>query len=152
MTFTYTGNGEIASKTDSSGTTNFTYDELGNLMKVILPNSRVIEYIVDGETRRVGKKIEGLLVRQWLCSDARIVAELDGVGNLASRFVYGTRTNTPDSMIQHGIAYKIVADHLGSPRLVLNATTGSVAQQMDYDLFGYVLSDSKPVVQPFGLR
>jgi YD repeat-containing protein len=35
-TYTYTANGELASKTDSSGTTTYAYDALGNLRTVVL--------------------------------------------------------------------------------------------------------------------
>jgi RHS repeat-associated protein len=46
--------------------------------------------------------------------------------------------------------YRIVADHLGSPRLVVRTDTGAVVQRMDFDEFGRVLADSNPGFQPFG--
>ncbi|MFU8832906.1 MAG: RHS repeat-associated core domain-containing protein, partial [Wenzhouxiangella sp.] len=49
-----------------------------------------------------------------------------------------------------GRTYRIVSDHLGSPRLVIDTVTGEVAQQMDYDAFGNVLTDTNPGFQPFG--
>jgi RHS repeat-associated protein len=39
---------------------------------------------------------------------------------------------------------------LGSIRLVVNSATGAIAQQIDYDEFGRILSDSNPGFQPFG--
>ena len=54
-------------------------------------------------------------------------------------------------MIKGGIAYRVETDHLGSPRLVVNATTGAIAQRVEYDELGNVLSDSNPGFQPFGL-
>jgi len=78
------------------------------------------------------------------------VAELDGAGNVVSRFVYATRVNVPDYMIRGGQTYRIVTDHLGSPRLVVNAATGHIVQEMAYDEFGRVLADSNPGFQPFG--
>ena len=80
----------------------------------------------------------------------RIVAELDGAGSLVSRFVYGTKANVPDYMVKGGNTYRIITDHLGSPRLVVDVVTGAVAQQLDYDEFGIVLIDSNPGFQPFG--
>jgi RHS repeat-associated protein len=44
----------------------------------------------------------------------------------------------------------VISDHLGSVRLVVNATTGSVAQKLSYDEWGRVLADSNPGFQPFG--
>jgi RHS repeat-associated protein len=53
--------------------------------------------------------------------------------------VYGTRVNVPEYMVQNGTTYRILTDHLGSPRLVLDASDGTVVQRMDYDEFGRVV-------------
>ncbi len=53
-------------------------------------------------------------------------------------------------MVKNGTTYRIVSDHLGSVRLVVDTTTGTIAQQMDYDAFGQVIQDSNPGFQPFG--
>ena len=66
------------------------------------------------------------------------VAELDGNGQIVSRFVYATGVNVPDYLIKGGATYRIVTDHLGSPRLVIDIGTGNVVQRMDYDEFGNV--------------
>jgi RHS repeat-associated protein len=78
------------------------------------------------------------------------VAELDGNGDLVSLFVYGERVNVPEYMIRGGVAYRIISDHLGSPRLVVRASSGEVVQRMDYDEFGRVTLDTNPGWQPFG--
>jgi len=44
-------------------------------------------------------------------------------------------------MVRGGNTYRIITDHLGSPRLVIDAATGAVAQRMDYDEFGNVILD-----------
>ncbi len=48
------------------------------------------------------------------------------------------------------MTYRIVSDHLGSPRLVIDVTSGAVMQRMDYDEFGNVILDTNPGFQPFG--
>jgi len=150
-TYTYTDNGELLTKTDNVGTTTYTYDVLGNLTSVTLPAGTVIDYVTDGRNRRVGKKVNGTLVQGFIYGDQlNPVAELDGAGNIVSRFVYGTRANVPDYMVKGGVTYRIISDHLGSPRLVVYATTGTIVQRMDYDEFGNVLSDTNPGFQPFG--
>ena len=53
-------------------------------------------------------------------------------------------------MVRGGVTYRVVTDHLGSPRIVINTSSGAVAQRMDYDEWGNVLNDSNPGVQPFG--
>jgi RHS repeat-associated protein len=149
--YTYTANGELQSKTVSSQTTTYQHDELGNLQSIALAGGTLIEYIVDGQNRRVGKKVGGILVKGFLYQDRlNPLAELDGGNNVVSRFVYGSRSNLPDYMIRDGHTYRIIADQLGTPRLVVDVTTGVIAQQIDYDEFGQVLQDTNPGFQPFG--
>lgn len=80
----------------------------------------------------------------------RIVAELDGSGAVMSRFVYASKGNVPDYLVQGGATYRLICDHLGSPRLVVNDSDGTIVQQMDYDEFGNVLADTNTGFQPFG--
>ena len=149
--FTYTANGELESKTIGSLTTSYQYGVLGNLLTVTLPDNRQIEYINDGQNRRVGKKIDGILVQGFLYrNQLDPVAELDGNGNIISRFIYGSQSHVPDYMVKNGVSYRIISDHLGSPRLVVNTETGTVVQWIDYDAFGNILQDSNPGFQPFG--
>ena len=150
--YTYTANGELLSNTDTSTNTSTTYiyDVLGNLTEAVLPSGDVIDYVIDGQNRRVGKAINGTLVRSWLYDgQLKVVAELDGAGTLVSRFAYGTKANVPDYVVQGGMTYRIISDHLGSVRLVVNASTGAIAQRIDYAEFGNVLNDTSPGFQPF---
>ena len=61
-TYQYTDNGELLSKTETGQTTNYQYDVLGNLRRVTLPDSTVIDYVIDGQNRRIGKKINDVLL------------------------------------------------------------------------------------------
>lgn len=78
------------------------------------------------------------------------VAELDGSGQVVTRFTYATRLNVPDYMVKGGVTYRLVTDHLGSVRLVVNPVTGALAQRLDYDEFGRTTLDSNAGFQPFG--
>ncbi len=149
--YTYTRNGELLTKTDAGGTTTYTYDALGNLVHVALPSATTIDYVIDPQNRRIGKKINGALVQGFLWQNQLApVAELDGSGAVVSRFVYGTRINVPDYIVKNGQTYRLVLDHLGSVRLVVNVSDGSIAQRIDYDEFGTVISNTNPGFQPFG--
>ena len=149
--YTYSANGELQSKTAGGQTTIDHYDELGNLVRVVLPGGTQIDYLIDGLNRRIGKRVNGALVQGFLYDgQLRIVAELDGAGHVVSRFVYATRINVPDYMIRGGVTYRLLTDHLGSPRLVVDTITGQVVQRMDYDEFGGVLMDTNLGFQPFG--
>src|SRR5215471_408623 len=156
LSYSYTANGELQSKTQLGQTTQYSYDVLGNLLSVTLPDATHIDYVIDAQNRRIGKKVNGSLVEGLLYhSQLAPAAELDGNGNVISRFVYGSRSNTPDFMIKPDAVngdhrYRIISDHLGSPRLVIDADTGVLMQRIDYDEFGVVLMDTNPGFQPFG--
>jgi len=150
-TYAYTANGELQSKTNAGQTTQYAYDVVGNLKSVTLPAGTQISYVIDGQDRRIGKRVNGALVQGFLYqSSLRPVAELDGQNNVVSRFVYAGGSNVPADMIRGGVTYRIIKDHLGSVRLVVDVSTGQVAQRMDYDEFGLVLTDTNPGFQPFG--
>jgi RHS repeat-associated protein len=188
LTYTYTRDGALHTKTDSSNgqTTTYTYDPLGNLTHVALPDGRAIDYVIDGMGRRVGKKINGVLQKQWLyADDLRVVAELDGSGNVVSRFVWadGTGANerivrsilarlglrlpkllerlrdvdsrkplhAPAYVVQNSGVYRVISDHLGTARLLLNVTNGTSVERLDLDEWGQVTNDTSPGFTPFGL-
>jgi RHS repeat-associated protein len=149
--YTYTANGELKTKTVGTATTEYGYDVLGNLKKVSFANGNVIDYLTDGQNRRIGKRVNGSLVQAFLWqSQLQPIAEMDGSGNVLSRFIYASGGNVPDYMVKGGVTYRIIKDHLGSPRIVVDIATDTVAQELDYDEFGRVLTDSNPGFQPFG--
>ncbi|MCP5057566.1 MAG: hypothetical protein GY937_12695 [bacterium] len=155
-TYTYNLAGDLTSKTDSSlpsgqQTTGYSYDALGNLNQVVLPDATTIDYVIDGQNRRIGKKVNGALVQAFVYQDQlNPVAEYDGAGNLVARFIYGSRTNVPDFIEKGGATYRVLSDHLGSPRLVVDTATNTAAHRMDFDEFGQVVQDTNPGFQPFG--
>ena len=150
-TYTYTANGELLTKTDASGTTTYSYDIFGNLIQVILPDGTQIDYLIDGRDRRIGKKSNGTLVQGFLYQDQlNPVVELDGSGNVKAQFVYADKVNVPSYMIKDGETFRIISDHLGSPRMVIDVATGEIVQRMDYDVWGRVTLDTNPGFQPFG--
>jgi RHS repeat-associated protein len=150
-TYTYTANGELLSKTTGGQTTTYQYDQLANLLSVSLPDGTQIEYLIEGQNRRMGKRVNDALVQGFLYQDGlKPIAELDGSDNIVSRFVYGSQVNIPDYMVKGGVTYRIIADPLGSPRLVINTTTGQIVQRLDYDEFGNITMDTNPGFQPFG--
>ncbi len=45
--------------------------------------------------------------------------------------------------------YCLISNHLGSVVMVINAETGTIEQEIEYDVWGNVLSDTNPNFQPF---
>jgi RHS repeat-associated protein len=67
-----------------------------------------------------------------------------------ARYVYATHINVPDYVIKGATTYRVITDQLGSLRFVIDASTGVVAQRMDYDDWGNVLANTNPDFTPFG--
>ena len=150
-TYGYTLDGELTSKTVGGQTTSYTYDPLGNLLHVGPATGSAIDYVVDGENRRMGKKIAGTLSEGLLYQDSlNVVAQLDGSGNLVGRYVFGSKPNVPDYFTTSAGTFRIFSDHLGSPRLIVNTSSGAVVEEIDYDEFGNVTNDTAPGTIPFG--
>ncbi|HET8934407.1 MAG TPA: hypothetical protein VFN67_13245 [Polyangiales bacterium] len=71
------------------------------------------------------------------------MAQLDATGQIEATFVYGTHVNVPDTIVlRSGPVYRVLTDHLGSVRLVVDAANGGILQRLDYDEFGNVLADT----------
>jgi len=141
--YIYSKNGELQKKIVGADTTSYMYDYFGNLMSVRLPNGNLVEYIIDGQNRRIGKKLNGAIVKKWIYAGRLSpVAELDSAGNVTAEFVGSL-------MMKNGNTYQLVTDHLGSVRLVVDINSGAIVQQLDYDEYGNVLSNSNPDFQPF---
>jgi RHS repeat-associated protein len=149
--FTYKPSGELQTKTCPHRTTTYDYDALGNLRHVALPNATQIDYLIDGHNRRVGKKVNGMLVEGFIYrNQLQPAAWLDAAGAVKATFVYGLHANVPEYAMQGSTTFRLITDQIGSVRLVVNASTGVVAERIEYDEFGNVLYDSAPGLQPFG--
>jgi RHS repeat-associated protein len=133
---------QAGTDSETGDVTTYYYDGLGNLLSVDLPDGRLIEYVIDGQNRRIGKKIDGVLTKAWLYKDQlKPIAELDGAGNLVGRFVYGSKTNTPDVVMKYNggvvTTYRVISDHLGSPIMAVNVNNSAdVPFKAEYSAFG----------------
>ncbi|MFE8595391.1 fibronectin type III domain-containing protein [Archangium violaceum] len=143
--------GRLATRTDASGMTTYTYDELGALLSVALPGGHVISYAYDAEGRRIARFVNGVFQRGYLWDGSlRLAAEVDAHGAVLATYVYVDGINAPEAVIRAGETFRIIGDHLGTPRLVLRASDGAIVQSLDWDPLGRLLSDSAPGTLPFG--
>ena len=148
--FTYSAHGDLQTQTDANGTTTYDYDTQGALKQVDLPDGTTIEYHTDPQGRRIAKLKDGQRVQGFLYRDAlNPEAELDGNDQVVGRFVYGEHGHVPAYLIKNGRTYRYITDHLGSVRLLVDTQDGTVAQRIDYDVWGGVLNDTNPGFQPF---
>src|SRR5437588_11034586 len=102
--------------------TTYAYDSLGNLRHVALSNGTNIDYVIDGQNRRIGKKVNGALVEGFLYRDQlQPLVWLNGNGTIRAAFVYGLRPNVPEYMVQGSTTYRLVTDQVGSVPLEVTA-------------------------------
>ncbi|PAT31426.1 hypothetical protein CLI92_11620 [Vandammella animalimorsus] len=149
--YSYSPAGDLQAKTSAAGQTRYDYDALGNLRQVQLPGGQRIDYDIDPLNRRIGKRKNGQQQYRLIYLDElRPLAELDAQGQLRSLFIYAGQGNAPTLMLREGKTWRLIADHLGSIRLVIDAETGQIGQRLDYDAWGRVTHDSQPGFQPFG--
>lgn len=155
FTYAYNDDGQMTSRTSAGDSWLYTYDAVGNLRVVDPPGmGGDISYVTDPRNRRVGKRVDGVLVQGFLYGDQlNPILELDGSGAVVSRFVYGTSDHVPDYMVRGGTTYRFLTDHLGSVVGVLNTATGLLAQTSEYDAYGRVIGGGTTEAgfsQPFG--
>ena len=86
----YGRNGDLQVKISGTDTTKYTYDAFGNLMQVVMPNGDVIQYLIDGQNRRIAKKLNGRITNKWLyAGQLTPIAELDSANDIIARFSGG---------------------------------------------------------------
>ena len=85
--YDYGPRGDLQRKIVGTDTTRYNYDNRGNLRSVTLSDGTYIEYLIDGQDRRVAKKVNGQIIKKWLYADGLMpIAELDSTGSVEKRF------------------------------------------------------------------
>ena len=153
--FTYSPDDNLVNRFDGSQSTEYEYDMFKRLHSVDLPGGPngepEVEYALDALDRRVAKSYGGIIERRWVYLDAlRPLAEVDEFGDVETLFVYTGESFVPSSMIRAGEVFRLLTNAQGSVRFVVNVDTGVVAQELEYDPFGKVTTDTNPGFQPFG--
>jgi RHS repeat-associated protein len=162
-TYRYDADGRMAS-IGAGPVAALAYGTDGTLASVSLRDGREVTCDHDARGRRVARYVDGVRTHGWLYGEGQLpLVEVDGSGTVRSVFVYaaapsgalgqsprGWQGAVPVKAIRGGATYHIVSDHLGSPRLVVDAA-GSVVRRIDYDSFGNVIADTNPAFDlPFG--
>ncbi|RLB81142.1 MAG: sugar-binding protein, partial [Deltaproteobacteria bacterium] len=149
-TYQYNFDGFLTTRTQGTDVTTYNYSMRGELLSVVLPDGRLIEYVHDPLGRRIAKKVDGTIVEKYLWKGlTRLLAVYDGFDSLVQRFEYADG-HMPVSMINEGSTYYLTYDQIGSLRVVADAS-GSVIKRIDYDSFGNIIGDTNPSFEvPFG--
>ena len=111
----------------------------------------LVDYKLDWSGRRNVKLVNNTVQRRFIWEDAyRLAAEKIISPAQTKEYIYATSINSPDYMKVGSTLYRILKDHLGSPRLVVRTTDGVVMQRMNYNEWGKIVEDTSPGFQPFG--
>jgi RHS repeat-associated protein len=137
-TYSYDANGNLTSKTDSNGTTQYSWDFENRLKQVTLPNGSTVSYKYDGLGRRIQRTpssgvstnfvYDGQDVLKDLNSDGSTVDYLNGLG-------IDNRLRLTDSRITALGPLYFLQDHLSSTTSLTNSL-GVAVSQISYDAFG----------------
>jgi RHS repeat-associated protein len=148
--YQYDLDGFLTNKTNGTNLTSYNYSSFGEMLRVTLPDGKVIEYIQDPFGRRIAKEVDGVIVEKYLWRDlTQLLAIYDGSDNLVMRFEYADG-RMPASMTRGGSTYYLTYDQVGSLRAVEDAL-GNVVKRIDYDSFGNITNDSDSTFKiPFG--
>ncbi|MBI5182127.1 MAG: RHS repeat protein [Nitrospirae bacterium] len=134
--FTFDANGNMTSKTDSSGTTSYVYDSENRLVQLTTPNAQLVIYKYDPFGRRIEKSVNGVITR-YVYDREDILFELDGSGNVVTEYLHGSGIDEPIAMIKNNQTYYYHADGLGSI-IAITDSAGNVVQRYEYDSFGAI--------------
>jgi RHS repeat-associated protein len=150
-TYTYDAAGRLATETTAGATTSYTYDSIGSLVAVAPANGPKIEYVLDATGRRIGRSVGGAIQGGFAYLDAlRPAAELSATGAVTSRFVYALDTAAPTYVVRDGRTLLVIIDNTGTPRMLVDATDGSVVASLDVDALGRTTSATGSAALPFG--
>jgi len=155
-TYQCDADGFLVNKTQGGQTTQYSYSSRGELLQVILPDGKTIDYIHDPLGRRIAKVVNGTIVEKYLWHGlTQLLVVYDGANNILTRFDYAD-ARMPASMTFGGSTYYLTYDQVGSLRVV-TSSAGGVIKRVDYDSFGNIINDTNPGFQvPFsfagGLR
>lgn len=149
--FTHHPGGQRAARHGpDAAVTTYRHDVAGRLRGVDTPSHRV-DHHLDVFGRRVLTMVDGAVTRRLLWGSQRHpVAELAADGTVLTRYVSAEPQLTPSYQRRAGRDELIVCDHVGSPWLVIDATSGEVVQELVHDAWGRVVHDTAPGRLPFG--
>lgn len=134
--YTYDNNGNTASKTDASGTTNYTYDYENRLSNFQSPEHQA-QYTYDPFGKRLSKTVDGV-ANYYLYDNEDIIAEYDASGSLTASYTHGQGIDEPiQGLIPQGtvLEWYYTFDGLGTVSELTDANQ-NIVESYKYDAFG----------------
>jgi RHS repeat-associated protein len=134
------------------GTRRYSYDALARLVGIDDGDDvgvGVIAHVYDGLGRLIESTVDGAPYLHVLWSGL-VPAAVTGPDRARRTCVASGDQHAPEALIDGDRTLRLVTDHRGSVRMVLDAATGETLQRLDYDALGRRVRDTAPGFQPFG--
>ncbi len=147
VTYSYDGNGNLASKTDSPGTTSYSWDFENRLTRVTLPGGSQVNFKYDPMGRRIQKTSPSGTVN-YLYDGANVLEEVDVAGNLLARYTQSLGVDQPMAVLRSSTTSYYEADGLGSVTSLSNSS-GALANTYTYDSFGKLTASSGTITNAY---
>lgn len=130
----------------------YAYDALGRFASTVDGRGAASLHHLDplGRPVEIGRTDRSDEPLRLVWDGDRPAATLDAAGAIDIRFVDTREGAGPEALVRGGNEYLLVRDHVGSVRLVIEASSGTVVQELQFDPFGRVLLDTAPGWQPLG--
>jgi RHS repeat-associated protein len=146
--YVYDNNGNMTSKADSTGTTNYTWDYENRLTQVTLPGSGgSVTFKYDPFGRRI-EKVSSSAISIFAYDGDNLIEEVNATGTVVARYLEGQNIDEPLAMSRSGATSYYEADGLGSVTS-LTSGAGAVAQTYTFDSFGKQTGSSGSLTNPF---
>jgi len=135
-TYTYDNNGDLVSRTDSSGTTTFTFNEENQLTQVTLPNGLAVNYKYDGLGRRIQRTTSTGANERYVYDGSDVLIDLNPDWSVATTYFNGRGVDDHLRQTRAGSgASYFLTDHLGSTAALADSSA-NVLEISNYDSFG----------------
>jgi RHS repeat-associated protein len=136
--YSYDSNGNLTSKTDSGGTTQYVWDFESRLKQVTVPNGTTVTYKYDALGRRIQRARIGGLSTNFIYDGQDAVKDLNSDGSTVD-YLNGpgidNKLRLTDSRLAATGPLYFLQDHLGSTTALTNSQ-GVAVSQINYDSFG----------------
>ena len=133
--FAYGPNGNMISRQNPNGLTEYSYDDENRLLEVVRPDGSRVVYSYDGMDRRLTKDVDGVR-RRYLYDGGFLLAEYNGDGDLIRNYLNGAGGDfNPSLILESGTVYVVGHDHLNTPKIVVDSS-GELVWSADHHSFG----------------
>jgi len=147
-TYTSDNNGNSLAKTDSTGTTSYTWDFENRLTSLTLPGTGgTVTFKYDTFGRRI-QKSSATGTTNYLYDGPNSLEEVDASGNLVARYTQTQNIDEPLAMLRSGATSFYHADGLGSITSLTNSS-GALSATYTFDSFGNLASSTGTLTNPF---